>query len=59
MESLDQKGRVPLKNILFATDFSAASEVALPQALKIAAQYGTTLYIAHVICPELVLSCNN
>jgi nucleotide-binding universal stress UspA family protein len=28
--------------------------VALPQALKIAGQYGTTLYIAHVICPELV-----
>ena len=54
MESLDQKGRVPLKNILLATDFSAASEVALPQALKIAGQYGTTLYIAHVICPELV-----
>ena len=34
--------------------FSAASEVALPQALKIAGQYRTTLYIAHVICPELV-----
>jgi nucleotide-binding universal stress UspA family protein len=54
MESPDQKGRGLLKNILLATDFSTASEVALPQALKIAGQYGSTLYIAHVICPELV-----
>jgi nucleotide-binding universal stress UspA family protein len=53
MEPVDQKGRVPLKNVLFATDFSPASEVALPQALKIAGQYRSKLYIAHVICPEL------
>jgi nucleotide-binding universal stress UspA family protein len=54
MESPGQKGRGLLKNILLATDFSAASEVALPQALKIAGQYGSTLYVAHVICPEFV-----
>lgn len=40
------------KTILFATDFSPASEAALPHALTIARHYGSKLYVAHVICPE-------
>jgi len=54
MEPVDQKSLVPLKNILFATDFSPASETALPHALKIARQYESRLYIAHIICPEIL-----
>jgi nucleotide-binding universal stress UspA family protein len=54
MEPQGQKSRAPLKNILWATDFSPASEAALPQALQIAVQYGSKLYIAHVISPELL-----
>jgi nucleotide-binding universal stress UspA family protein len=52
MNPLDPKSRVAPKKILLATDFSPASETALPHALKIAAQYGSQLYIAYVICPE-------
>jgi len=54
MESPDQKGSVQLKNILLATDFSLASEVALPHALQIARQYHSTLYIAHVVCADVL-----
>ena len=54
MEPLEPGGPLALKNILLATDFSPASGVALPQALKIAGQYGSKLYIAYVICPELL-----
>jgi universal stress protein family protein len=52
MKPLDPTDRVAPKRILFATDFSTASEAALPHALNIAAHYGSMLYIAHVICPE-------
>jgi len=54
MESPGQKGRGLLKNILLATDFSPASAAALPHALKVARQYEAKLYIAHVICAEIL-----
>jgi nucleotide-binding universal stress UspA family protein len=54
MTPLDSKSRVALKKILLATDFSPASEATLPYALTIARQYGSTLYIAHVISPEFM-----
>jgi nucleotide-binding universal stress UspA family protein len=53
MKPLDAKSRIAVKNILLATDFSPASEAALPHALTIAGHYGSKLYVAHVICPEL------
>jgi len=52
MKPLDPKSRFAPKNILLATDFSPASEAALPHAMVIAGQYGSKLYIAHVISPE-------
>jgi nucleotide-binding universal stress UspA family protein len=52
MKLMDPENRVAPKKILLATDFSPASEAALPHALVIAGQYGSELYIAHVICPE-------
>ena len=54
MKPMDPKSRVAPKKILFATDFSPASEAALPYALALAGHYGSDLYVAHVICPELM-----
>jgi nucleotide-binding universal stress UspA family protein len=48
--------KTAIKNILFATDFSPCSEVALPFAIAIAKRYGGTIFIAHVIRPEQELS---
>jgi nucleotide-binding universal stress UspA family protein len=54
MKPLDPKSRVAPKKILLATDFSPASEPALHHALALAGRYGSELYIAHVIPPELM-----
>jgi nucleotide-binding universal stress UspA family protein len=49
--ALEQKtsARIALNNVLFATDFSAATETALPYAVAICRRYGSTLHAAHVI----------
>ncbi len=38
-----------IKKILFATDFSEGSGVALPYAVDLAKHYGAKLYLCHVI----------
>lgn len=38
-----------LKNVLFATDFSATSEAALPYATAVCRHFGSTLHVAHVL----------
>ena len=38
-----------VKNVLFATDFSATSEAALPYAAAICRHFGSTLHTAHVL----------
>lgn len=53
MAAVPQVERIFLKNILFPTDFSEASEAALPFAFTLARMYGSTLQVAHVIHPEL------
>jgi nucleotide-binding universal stress UspA family protein len=40
---------VRLKNILFATDFSDASEAALGYATAFSLRYGSTIHLAHVL----------
>ena len=40
---------ISLKNILFATDFSEASQAALPYAAAIARRYDSQLHVVHVI----------
>ena len=45
---------VSIKNVLFATDFSASSEAALPYAVAISRRYGSMLHVAHII-PESYL----
>lgn len=41
-----------LKNILFATDFSACSQVVHPFLHDLAIRYGSTVHLVHVIAPE-------
>ena len=45
-------GKVSLRNVLFATDFSIASMQALPYATGIARRFDSKLYIAHIVPPE-------
>jgi nucleotide-binding universal stress UspA family protein len=54
MKPQDLESRVAPKKILLATDFSPASEAALPHALVLASHYASNLYIAHVISPEFM-----
>lgn len=42
-------GVVGVKNVLFATDFSATSEAALPYAAAICRRFGSTLHIVHIL----------
>lgn len=41
----------PIRNVLLATDFSPASQAALPYACAIARRFGGTLHIVHVVGP--------
>ncbi len=40
---------ISVKNVLYATDFSAASESALPYAAAVCRKLGSTLHVAHVL----------
>ncbi len=46
---------ISVKNILYATDFSATSESALPYATVISRRFGSTLHVAHVISESSLL----
>ena len=52
MEAVKTTPRVALDNILFATDFSPASERAFLFALAFARWYGSKLTVAHAVTPE-------
>ena len=47
MQAVQARTRITLKNILFATDFSAASDAAAPIAIQIARRYGAKIYGVH------------
>ena len=47
---------ISLKNILFATDFSEASQAALPYAAAIARRYGSQLHIVHIVSPAAYIT---
>jgi len=51
MKLLEEKINTPvvLKNILFATDFSEASEAALPYIAAMSLRYGGMVHVAHVL----------
>ena len=46
---------ISVKNVLFATDFSATSESALPYATAICRHFGSTLHVAHVLSDTKLL----
>jgi nucleotide-binding universal stress UspA family protein len=52
MQTVEAGHRIALKNILFATDFSPYSDLALPYAKAIARRYGATLHAAHIMPTE-------
>lgn len=52
MPTVQEVARISLKNILFPTDFSPASNAAVPFALALARIYGSTLVVTHVIPAE-------
>lgn len=56
MVTLSTGGRISLKRVLFATDFSMSSEIVLSHALAIARRYRSKIYLAHVTPPELYRS---
>jgi nucleotide-binding universal stress UspA family protein len=53
MKLIDAKTRVALRNILLAVDFSPASVAAELYAAAIAQRYGSRIYLAHVIRPDV------
>ncbi len=55
MPVVDSKTQIALKNILFATDFSACSDTALHYAAALARRYGSKLHVTHVMLPEAFL----
>ncbi|MFY9729544.1 MAG: universal stress protein [Candidatus Acidiferrales bacterium] len=52
MEKVECSTGISIKNILFLTDFSEPSEVALPFATSIARGYGARVYALHVFTPD-------
>jgi len=44
---------ITFKNVLFVTDCSSSSEMALSHAIALAAAYGGRIVIGHVITPQL------
>jgi nucleotide-binding universal stress UspA family protein len=52
METIQATPRLALANILFTTDFSAASDRALQVTLALADWYGSKIYVAHAVTPE-------
>src|SRR5690348_2484538 len=48
MKAVQALARVTFKNILFCTDFSSASDIALPYAAEVARHFGAKLFGFHV-----------
>ena len=51
MKTQTTSSAITFDNILFATDFSKQSNVALPFALSIAHKYGSKIFATHVLTP--------
>jgi len=51
MKAIQTGTRLTLKNILFLTDFSEPSDIAIPYAIAIAREYEAKVYALHVLTP--------
>ena len=49
MRKLKPQPKISIDNVLFATDFSPATDAAFSYATALADRYGSKLYVAHVI----------
>ena len=49
---MEYPAKIPLRNILYPTDFTRSSFAALPSARSLARAYGATLHALHVIVPD-------
>ena len=52
MGQVPRSAKIAFKNILFATDFSSISDLALPYAVEIARRSGGTIHAVHVVPPD-------
>jgi nucleotide-binding universal stress UspA family protein len=52
MASTETASQIALKNILYLTDFSPASEAALPLLSSIAADHESKVFVLHVLLPD-------
>jgi nucleotide-binding universal stress UspA family protein len=50
---LSTSAQIAFQNILFATDFSSTTELALPYAVEIARRSGATIHAVHVVQPDI------
>ena len=50
---LPTPAQIAFKNILFATDFSSTTGLALPYAVEIARRSGATIHAVHVVPPDI------
>jgi len=55
MGTVETRQRIMFNNVLYLTDFSEASEVALPFAVEIARAYGAKVYALNVLVPSPVV----
>ena len=55
VETRNQPAAIAVKNVLYATDFSEASEAAFPYATAICRKFGSTLHLAHVLSDSNLL----
>jgi nucleotide-binding universal stress UspA family protein len=54
-ETEKRSSAISVKNVLFATDFSATSESALPYATAISRRFGSMLHVVHVLSDASLL----
>jgi nucleotide-binding universal stress UspA family protein len=52
MTTIQANQRIALKNVLFLTDFSEPSAIAIPFATSIARAYGSVVHALHVLLPS-------
>src|ERR1700751_4980951 len=57
MTRIAEDTRITLKSVLYLTDFSEASEAALPFAVAIASDYGARVHALHVLTPVIPETC--
>src|ERR1700751_4156784 len=57
MTRIAESTRINLKSVLYLTDFSEASEAALPFALAVASNYGANVHALHVLTPMIPEAC--